>query len=190
MPKKEQEGKQEGKQQTGKQVVRQMVDKLPRATRMDLEKAGYSDDEINSFSSDEAIDKWLECLEWPEWLGIIGYSNRIISTVKGAYDCKDDCKDGCQENQPINDPGPLILNNNQRSFMANQLDETTLAKIRNAMVEVTAPAKVEIEIKRRGKEAGGNVIYLHVNGITLVRMCRVKDEDITLAGLFIGLNVR
>lgn len=41
------------------------------------------------------------------------------------------------------------------------------------MLDITAPEHVEVEIQNR---PNGNVLYIHVDGITVLRICRVKSE--------------
>jgi len=67
------------------------------------------------------------------------------------------------------------------NILANNINDETLMLLSIAMLDITMPEHVKIDYDTQRK-----VLYVHVNGITVLRICRIKRLE--LEGFMLNHN--
>lgn len=60
---------------------------------------------------------------------------------------------------------------------ADELDDATFGKLLDGAVDVTGAKHVEVQI-----DAGRNVLWVNVNGVCLLRICRIEEFSVKQVG--------
>ena len=63
------------------------------------------------------------------------------------------------------------------AFNAHELDRATVEKILASQLDITAPELVEIDY-----DTTRNVLYININGITILRVCRSQQVKLVQNG--------